>query len=522
MQPDSLYIFLSAAFFLWIIRSLFFWLSIWQRYQKERLHRLRVLFQAAKIFLLSPLSLLTWLGIFLAFFLNLNDIPLNYPHYLVAVIVSILAIYTLWEIGTNRIQRPIFSFQSISIFILSFVSIIVFFSFPLTDNYTWLLLTSQMSVILLSLFIFFFTFPTEIYGDLQTRRALQKIPKKIKVFLLVGEGSASILLFLKQLVPQRSSLIVTDLTNQQNNLIKIIAESTSPSTKYLFIGQQEMTIQNMLQLDEMLHLSYVFLTPESSFLKQSQLTKLILALGTKRRQLIVPATIRHILKANNQQKMSVAFYQTGDEEQNTAFTLIPGKQKKDSLSFILKIGTDELSGTIPLIGRSQFVSLTPAVLLALAIGMTKEAIIRQLTTVVSQPGNGVYHKLRTGAVLIDASALDTQPLLFDLLHYLSVYPKERVVVLGLGTNFSQREMKEIASEIASVATVVFILGDHYQKILRKNLSVGSGKCKIATGGKKELQQFIADYNHHHAVLLFLGENTEEIVNSTLRSYPTIA
>jgi hypothetical protein len=188
---ESLYILTSSAFFLWLIRNIFYWVGVWQKNDysitsfainlkneilKRSIHE--------HLLLVYKLILLA-----LFFYVASADNFLLYYQQLISLAYFIEFFIVLKEIYRNELKKPVLTFRSIIIIAFSLLNSFLIFSVPLVDRFLWLMIVDLTLVLFLGFFVFVIQFPVEIYVDIQTGKALQKLKKHKNLLTIIVIGN---------------------------------------------------------------------------------------------------------------------------------------------------------------------------------------------------------------------------------------------------------------------------------------------------------------------------------------------
>ncbi len=192
---ESLYILTSSAFFLWIIRNIFYWVGVWQKNDysitsfiinlKDEILK-RSIYEHLLLF--YKLILLA-----LFFYVASADNLLLYYQQLISLAYFIQFFIVLKEIYKNELKKPVLTYRSVIIVALSFLNTFLIFSVPLVDRFLWLVIVDLTLVPFIGFFVFVIQFPVEIIVDIQTGKALQKIKnhKNLLTIIVIGNYGVS-------------------------------------------------------------------------------------------------------------------------------------------------------------------------------------------------------------------------------------------------------------------------------------------------------------------------------------------
>src|SRR5258708_29591464 len=137
MLMNVLFIFTSTLFFIWITREIFTWLALWQQndYRPDRFFAsFRSRKQKSRYFF-WVLVTLKWLLFFAYGYIVFNDSFVQDYRYAVFLIFFIQTLIVGKEIYTNSLKKPQLTPRGIVTILLSFFVVLVFFIFPLMENF---------------------------------------------------------------------------------------------------------------------------------------------------------------------------------------------------------------------------------------------------------------------------------------------------------------------------------------------------------------------------------------------------
>ena len=237
MQMDVFFIFAAVAFFIWSIRSIFFFVNEWQRILSNGIFK-RASLSYIISFFLSPLSLITWLGVVFSVYVSVSDFPLEYDQYFIIGLLLIKAVIAFREISKGKLRLPQFNPQIVIIICLSLLLTALAFAFPLSERYLWLLILDRLLFVFVCIPIFLVLFPGEILDDLQVRKSVHEIKKfkKLKPVLILGSDAKETAYFIDQLLRKdKDIVIVSDPFLRMSTIGRAIINDVNDKTEYIFI-----------------------------------------------------------------------------------------------------------------------------------------------------------------------------------------------------------------------------------------------------------------------------------------------
>src|SRR5258708_1786845 len=136
---NAFYVITSSLFFLLIVRSIFFWLTIWQnnQYRPDRFFNFLSLKKQRIRLFFSVLILFKWL-LFLGFALTVFYDSFLIPYQYIIVILYFFQFFLLLkELATNTLRKPAISLRNQLIIAFALGTGFFIFTFPLLDKYFW-------------------------------------------------------------------------------------------------------------------------------------------------------------------------------------------------------------------------------------------------------------------------------------------------------------------------------------------------------------------------------------------------
>ncbi len=514
MQVDVFFIFATVAFFIWSIRSIIYFVNGWQRFLSNGLRR-NVSLAYVTSFLFSPLSLLTWLALFSAILLTFSDLSQIYIKYTVLALFFIKAGVVISDISRNKIRRPKFTPQTILIICLSLIFTAIAFSFPFSERYLWLLLLDRMLFMFVCIPIFLVLFPTEIVDDLRIRSSLKNLKRyrKLKTILLVGDDADEVSYFLEQFLSKNKDVVRVDTASSLSQICRVIQREVTDQTDYLLVPHKNTNYPQLEGIVREIHFSTIIFTKSLKPEKLFNLLQPFISLHTK----LVADTVFPIKFTGKKQRTVLTYSSTS--QNNVMLTVTSLQQRKTKLSFSILYKDEKLQFTAPLIGTHHLEYILPGLLFVLAEGMKSERVLSLCEKLIPLSGEFVEHRLQSGTVVVDATAASDVHILKSGLSLLKLYRKQRVIVFALESELTQKEVKELTTEL-SFGTSVLVLGGKYQVLLRKLLRVGSDKVEVRSIEANTVPRFIRDRLGNDDVIVFLGENASPIVERVLLASST--
>lgn len=188
---DVLFIFTSSLFFLWVIRDLFFWLSVWQQndYRQNRFFAAIRKRPRKQPLPTTIFFFIKWFIFFAYGLVILNDSSLDIYQYVIFGLYLVQSFFLLQEIYLNHLRKPIITFRVTGIIAVTLATVLLLFAIPLVDRFFWLLFIDLLTPVIVAFYVLVSSFPIEIYNDSQIEKAGQKIREHPDVLVIAVTGS---------------------------------------------------------------------------------------------------------------------------------------------------------------------------------------------------------------------------------------------------------------------------------------------------------------------------------------------
>ena len=521
MQTDVLYIFATVAFFIWAIRSLLYWVSLWQQRDVHYQEFKTTIRSSIKVFL-SFSSFLTWVSILVVLIFSLNDYPLFLTQLIVLGLFVVKAAIVLLQLVRQGIKRIDLTLRSGVILILALLLTGLVFAFPLTERYLWLLILDRLLFFVSVLTIFLVTFPSELIDDLlisHTKKMLRKY-KQLKVIIVVADDAEDIAAFMYQLLKRSQRIVlITDHLHKPGVIVKRLVAKIDKETQYALIPFSE---AKSAALWEVMHITTPRLLVLGKIDDAKQLRKLVLLLAK-----VLPRSCFLIGESSMKSQITqefktkrMLFYQPDGEGDGGTVGVVDSMQKKDHRSFSVQLPAKTLQIRTPLIGSHALQSLIPGIILADFVGMTGKAIFEAALTLTPSSTSFVQHRFRTGVILVDGAGVRSTAVMQEGLAYLRLFRSQKTVIFGIDDKLTTKEIQTIGQAIATTADNLIIIGEKYQTSLRKLSKVGTGRSKVLARKKEEILSLIRYELGRGDVVLALGILTESLTEELLKTTQT--
>ncbi len=518
-----------SLFFLWVIRNIFFWVSLWQlkEYRFDRLWIHLTETTQGRDLLFSPLSLLKWLLFFFYAFAVFNDTLISYFQFVVLGVYIIQAILVLRELYLNIIKKPVFTAKALFLIFATLAIVFFLFAIPLLDKFFWLLLIDRITPFVVSLIVFLLSFPTEIYRDIQIDNAKRKL-ESFKDILVIGVtgsyGKSSTKDYIAQILSTKFHVLKTKGTN--NTPIGIAHTILNGLQENIEIFVVEMGAYKRGEIAEMckiVHPKIGVLTAVNeqhlSLFKSLENTKkakyeLIDALPENGFGLFNGNNINvyNLYKKSNKRKVIYRSFPTLNEDLKGgtkpdiyAFTIV---QKKTTINFDVKLNNKISHFSTSLLGIHNIENILPGIYLANYLGMKDTEIKKAVAGLMPMSKTMIYDELRNGTAAVDDTYNANPDAVIAALKYMGIYNRKKILVLqpmielGKKANF---EHFRVAKEIGKVCDYLLLTNRNYYRYIRKGLHESGGKCEVKIGNAQELADFIKQKTKKGDVVVFEGK-----------------
>lgn len=231
------FLFTSIGFFLASIRLILFWTYIWQKNNYSLKFLLKNLKNSFRLRTFSGWILFLILLCFYGLFIFNDKFISIYQTIVFIVFISLGAVFVK-EIFQASFIKPSFTAKSLAICFLSVFLISFLFSVPLVDNYVWLVLLILFMPFEIAIFVAFLAFPTEIYEDFITSKAVIKLRNlpRLNSLLLVGNDSKIMQRYISEVFNSKSKKVVVTEELGYLNILRTFNNDVSARTRIFLIS----------------------------------------------------------------------------------------------------------------------------------------------------------------------------------------------------------------------------------------------------------------------------------------------
>lgn len=534
----------SIFFFSWIVRNILFWVALWQlkeyRFDRVSIH-LRETSQGRNL-IFSYLSIIKWLTIFIYGFVIFNN-TLTIPFQILVFLIYALQSYFVFkEISQSLTKTPVFTFKAILIILLTFLTLLLFYLFPLTDRFAWLLFLDKIATLIILIFVFLLSFLTEMYRDWRITKAIEKI-RKHKNLLVIGitgsYGKSSTKDYIAQVLEKKFKVLKTKGTNNTpigiantiisglNNDIEVFivemgAYKKGEITQMCQIVRPKIGILTAINHQHLPLFGSLEKTMEAKYELIESLPGNGLALFNGNNEnaymLFKKAKKRKILYSSSiLSKDTMKNDPILKESSIYAYNIVT---KKTSVLFDVTLKNKSIRLSAPLIGKHNIEDILPAVYLANYLGMKDEEVKKAVNNLLPLPKTMIRYEKENEITLVDDSFNANPNAVLAALTYMKIYKNKRILVLQpmieLGRSANQ-EHYNIAKEISKISNYLLLTNNNYYKYIFKGINDGGGNCVVKIGNPLELAQIINNIVGKGDIVLFEGKESAFVFDRLLNS-----
>lgn len=525
-----------TAFFIWIVRNTFFWVSLWQR-KEYRFDRIRIhLFetgQGRKMFT-SFLSLLKWVAI-LSYGLVIFRPNFLIPFQIcVAAIYIVQAIFVFQEILLRTLQRPVLTMKALFLILAAFTITAIFYVVPLVDFYLWVVILDRLMPFVVACLVFLLSFPTELYQDYRIEQAVKKLQKHPNVLVIGVTGSygkSSAKEYIAQILSKKFNVLKTQGTNNTpiglaNTILTGLNEKT-----YIFVAEMGAYKQGEIaEMCEMVHPKIGILTavndqhlalfgsientmqakyelieslPKDGFAIFNGNNKNAYKLYTKTKKRKVLTMCISDQATKNIQK----FYTGAKSDLVYAQNVVT---KKDGVYFDVVLGGKIIHMETPLIGIQNVENILPAIYIAKNLGVKTSLVKQAVATLFPLEKTMRTKRLSSGALIIDDTYNTNPDAVLAVLEYMKIYKKKKIFIfepmIELGER-SETQHYRVAREIANVCDAVFLTNKNFYKQIVAGVSDGQKDCKVLVARPAAIATYIQKHAKKDDIIAFEGRQS---------------
>lgn len=494
---EIVFIVTSIAFTLWEIRNILVWVSMWQS-KEYRLDRLSTHLKETthgKGLLRSSVSWIKWFLLIGYVGVVFHDKWVTYYQFLVCALYLYEAGVVIYElVSYHQFKRPVRTVKAYVITFLSLLLIAILYLLPMTDVYLWFLLLDRLTVVVVALFVFFFSFPTEIYTDYIIQKAKRKIEQQKQLLVIAVSGSygkSSTKEYIAQLVSKAFNVVKTSGSNNTPiGIAQTILTRISPETEIFVVEMGAYKRGEIAQLCDIVHPN-ISVTTSVSDQHLSLYGSLKNAIDTEV-ELIhsLPKDGLSLFNGNNIQsldlfkktkKKKILYKVSNSDETNVDVVAYDVAVKKFNVTLTVRLAKKKWKLSVPLVGGHMVENLLPALYLAEYLGMSSR-MIKQALHDLTPPAKTMIRKLLPHDITVIDDTFNASPeSVLAVLNYMKVYKTKKLLVLTplieLGENAKMRHIA-IGEKIGQVCDFVYLTNANFSNEIMQGVTAKNSTCKV--------------------------------------------
>ena len=528
-----LYVLTSIGFFLWVIRTTLFWTSLWQvkEYRWDRLSvHLRETAQG-KSLLFSPFAISNTVVLVLYIGIIFNDSLTQWYQLLVFVYFSILGLLFIRRIITTKFKRPAVTIKSFAICSLTIVLMSIGYIYNLIDQYLWVVILNLFTPFVVAIFVYAFSFPTELYKDYLVEKARKKIVGHEDLLVIGVSGSygkTSTKEYVANILSKKFEVVKTPLSNNTPIAIaQTILKYVNSHTEILIVEIGSYKKGEVEEICDIVHPKISITTAigeqhvslYGSLRNILQTEKELIDSLPKDGISLFNANSDYIEKLYTSTKKKVILYATEDKSYKKNISVFGSHitAEKNGISFIVTVGKNTLKIHTSLLGRHNVENILPAIYLGLHLGMTPAEIIKAVQKLVPLPKTMKKFTTQDGVILIDDSFNASPESVLAAADYLRVYNHKKIFVLmpliELGEKAAQYH-KEIGKAL-SKCDYLFLTNKNFVKEIKQGILEGKGTCIVSVEKQEKIADKISEITKNGDVVIFEGKETGNVLTRLL-------
>lgn len=524
----------SVGFFLWVGRNILFWVYLWQlkEYRFDRLFIHLTETTQGRQLLFSKESLLKWISIF-GYGLVLYNSHWLFPYQVfVTAIFGHQVLIVFRELFWGFLKRPTLTIKALFLTLLSLYAVFFFFLIPLIDRFLWLLIIDKITPLVVGFFVFFFSFPTELYRDYKIERATKKIQNRNDLLVIGVTGSygkSSTKEYTAEILKHNFNILKTQGTNNTPiGIANTILSGLKKKTEVLVVEMGAYKKGEIAQMCAMVHPKIGILTAvnyqhlslfgslENTISAKYEIIESLpkdgLALFNGNNKNAYKLFKKTKIGKNGKKKIlyRCIYSDSNDKEGKNSGDIVAYNiiTHKTNLSFDVLLDGKVFRLTTPLIGAHNIENILPGIYIAHYLGMSEAKIKKAVSLLSPLSKTMVFHGLSNGAVVIDDTFNANPNAVIAALDYMKTYGGKRILVLQpmieLGEN-AQSEHYQIAKEISKVCDFLLLTNRNFYKDIKRGIEDGGRECEIKIGNAQTLSEFIHQTIGKKDIVVFEGK-----------------
>lgn len=528
-----IFILASIGFFLWSIRTILFWTSLWQvkEYRLDRLFvHIKETVQGRRLLLFS----FFWINIVLLLLYGVvifNDTLTDTYHFLVLGFLAIEGLLFAKELVTGTFKRPALTIKSGLIFSLTLLAVIILYILVLLDSFAWLLVVQLSVPILVAVFVFAFSFPTEIYRDFIIQKARKKIlahPNLLVIGVSGSVGKTSTKEYLAHILSEKFTVLKTPLSNNTPIAIARTILSHLHDTTEIFIVEmgsykrgevKELCdiVQPKISITTTLGDQHISLYGSMNNIIATE-KELITALPRDGVALFNANSpfMDRLYKFTRKEKI---LYATEKIKRKRSIDVLASniRVERNGIDFQVKIGKKSFSLHAPLLGEHNVENILPAIYLADYLGMKQKEIVKAVHTLVPLPKTMKKFTTQQGVTLVDDTFNASPESVLAAASYLHVYNRKKIFVLMplIELGGKAKEHHHAIGQALAQCNYLFLTNKNFAKEIQKGIADKKGKCKVITDRLDAIAQQISEITTSGDIVIFEGKEAGSVLTKLL-------
>ncbi len=260
-----LIVLVTIGFFLYSLRSLFFWTFLWQSNAYE-VHGLQQRWKS--IVRGNWMNAIVRGSLFFFVFLYgvvvVNEAVTPFYHIFSGMLFLFLGILFLLEVMRDNYVRPVFTLRALAIMLPAIFLVALLYMVPLVDMFLWLVLIVFSIPVIVAIFVALLAFPAEIYLDYLSQKTLDKIQKNPSLLILavVGQDSKQVKRYLYGLLRQKYRVVRAQQTGIAD-ILQAFTKSVTPTTDILIFEVPEGHEKIIDKISKVVKVDILVVTPST-------------------------------------------------------------------------------------------------------------------------------------------------------------------------------------------------------------------------------------------------------------------
>lgn len=523
---------ISIAFFIWVLRNIFFWVNLWQRKEYRwdmMVIHFRETFQGRRIFY-SFGNFLKWILFFSYIIVIFVDNFTVWYEILVGCFFIIQAVLVCKEVVRHTFKKPILTIKAMLLILLSLLGIVCLFLIPLANMFVWLIFVDRVIPLVVALFVFFLSFPTEIHRDLLIKEATEKMKayKNILVIAVSGSyGKTSTKEYIAQILSKKYAVVKTPAS--QNTPIAVartilgkIKEDTEifvaelGAVKRGEVAELAAIVQPKISVTTAVSDQHISLygNLENVVLSEYELIHALPRDGLA----IFNGNSEHIDLLIEKTKKKKIIYECFENRPKRkiiigATNIRPTTQ---GVTFTAILEGKEVTCKTSLFGSHVVENILPAMYLAKHLGMKDDEIKQVVSELVPPPQTMTKISLKKELIGIDDSFNASPESVFSAMDYLALYKTKKIFVMGplteLGHGAKERHF-QIGMKAGKICDYLFLLNRNFVKEIREGAK--NSTCKIIIASADTIAKEILAIAKQDDVVVFEGKESKMVMKKLI-------